>query len=107
MFREPGAPAPRYTPPCPHHQDRDSDAEGGKRNEYPSLVDDRRRVLLLQRVEDFAIPDVDSIARNDLQHDEHDEAHRHQPGDTTLIAAPESTRLACKAPHQRSFHFPV
>ena len=107
VLGHPGAPAPLDAHARPHHQDRDGDAEDGERNEEPCLVNDGSTVLFLQRVEDFAIPDVDSVACDQLENDEHDECCRHQPGDAALIAGPKSTRRQRKAPYQRPLLIPV
>ena len=107
VLGHPGAPAPLNAHARPDHHDCDGNAEDGKRNENPRLMDDRCAVLLLKRVEYLAIPDVDPVARDELQDDQHDECRGHQPSDATLIAGPESASRPRKASYQGPLFIPI
>ena len=102
VLGEPGAPAPLRAHACVDHADRNRDAARREGNENHRLVQDGRAVLLLQRVEDRLVPEVELVLENELPDHQRDQAAGHQPGDLpALFGGPEAARCAPKPADQR------
>src|SRR5205814_1800013 len=98
----PGAPAPLRAHARVNDRHRDRDAAGRERNEDDRLIEDSCRILLLQRVEDRLVPDVELVRKEELSNDQQDQAGGHQPGDFPASwRRPEPARFAPEAPDQR------
>ena len=102
VLGEPGAPAPLHAHARVDHAHRDRDAAGGERDEDHRLAQDGRAVLLLQRVEDRLVPEVELVLEDELPDHQRDQAGGHQPGDLPApFGGPEAARGAPEAAHQR------
>src|SRR5437764_705872 len=70
VLGQPGAPAPLHAHAGVDDAHRDRDAARGERNEEDRLMNDNGAVLLLQRVEDRLVPDVELIRKEELGNDQ-------------------------------------
>ena len=100
VIGQPRAPAPLRAHAAVDGEHGEGDAGHRERNEQHRLAQHRRGVLLLDCVEDVAIPDVDPVLDNELQHRDHHQRDGHQPGDGTRLFGPEPTSCAPKSLHQ-------
>ncbi len=97
---EPGAPAPLGGHAAIDRRHPEQHAERGEPGEDQRLREHRAGRLLLQRVEEGAIPDIEGILDADIQHDDGDQAAGQKPGLSPLVAAPEAERAAPEPPQQ-------
>ena len=100
-IRHPGAPAPlrRHAHPDVRHTEQDARRRQRKKNARQEKY--RRAVALFQRVEDFAIPQIDAELRGEVCKDQDNKAAGQNPGQpVAAVAAPEAARRAPKAIQQ-------
>ena len=94
---QPGAPAPLRAHAGIDREHGEADPADRQRHEDHGLGQDHAGILLLDGVEDVAVPDIDPVLDQELDQHECQQADGHQPGDFPGLAAPES---ACRAPEQ-------
>ncbi|MNI11245.1 hypothetical protein D3C73_643830 [compost metagenome] len=63
-----------------------------QRREQSSQIVDRRGIALLDRVENFPVPDVDSILETDVQTNQREETNGDWPCQTVTTTAPIAAR---------------
>src|SRR5262245_22505980 len=107
VLGKPRAPATLCAHPRRDDHYRDRDAGDCERDEQSGLIEDGSAVLFFQRVENFAIPDVQSVLHEKLCENENEQARRHEPGNAALIAGPETERRLPEAAHEGFLHRPI
>src|SRR4051812_7194855 len=100
MIGEPLAPQPLRGHAAVDAAHRNHHAGADERKIHERLIENRARVLLLEPVEDIAIPDVDAVLDEQLEGENGAKRAGENPGAAIAVASPELPRRAPKMTHQ-------
>jgi hypothetical protein len=89
---QPGAPAALNAHAGKDLRHAKQDAADRERKEHRREIEDGRRILLLDGVEDRPVPDVDAVLKSDIDDDQDQETDRENPRQPVTAPAPESAR---------------
>ena len=92
MPADPRAPRALEGHAAPHGGHGEADAERGEQREKMGLVPEFGGVAELERIEEIAIPDVEAVLDEQLQHRDHDQRGDQAPGEPGRRTVPEVSR---------------
>ena len=89
---DPGAPRTLEGHAAPHSRHRKADAERREQRQQMGLVPDLAAIAELERVEEVAVPQIEAVLDQELQHRDHDQECDEAPGEPGRGAVPEAAR---------------
>ena len=89
---DPGAPRTLEGHAAPHGCHRKADAERREQRQQMGLVPDLAAIAELERIEEVAVPQVEAVLDQELQHRDHDQERDEAPGEPGRGAVPEAAR---------------
>ena len=89
---DPGAPRTLEGHAAPHGRHRKADAQRREQRQQMGLVPDLAAIAELERIEEVAVPQVEAVLDQELQHRDHDQERDEAPGEPGRRAAPEAAR---------------